>query len=75
MMDYRKLMDYKMANMNKNHSEGSIGSWYVLNETKSFCESYLEEENDVESSSSSAPVFSLSVVSTDVQPYGNLSNR
>ena len=74
-MDYRQLMDYKMANMNKNHSEGSIASWYVLNETMSFCESYLAEENDVEASTSSAPVFSLSVVSTDVQAYGNLSNR
>ena len=41
-----------------------------------FCESYLEEENDGEEASTlSPPSFSLSVVSDDVQGFGKLKPK
>ena len=67
-------MDYKNANKNKRHPEGSIKQWYLLTETMAFCESYLDEDNDVEASSSSGPTFVLSVVSNDVHAFGNLTS-
>ena len=70
-------MDYKHANLNKYKSEGSIAQWYIIQETMSFCESYLQEENDGEdaSTSSSAPKYSISVYSDDVVVFGNLHRK
>lgn len=70
---YRQLMDYKGANLNKANPEGSIQQWYLNTETISFCEAYLEEENEVEPTATSSKM--ISVVNDDVHPWGNLSRK